>query len=52
MCVEIFLQVGILWEGKTTWSKLLLNTRIALTILSGLEKKQDDVLSSWESATL
>ena len=41
---KFFLQMGILWEGHITWSKLLLNTRIALTALSGLEKKQNNVL--------
>ena len=41
---KFFSQMEILWEGHITWSKLLLNTRIALKVLSGLEKKQNDVL--------
>ena len=41
---NFFLQMRILWEGNITWFKLLLNTKISLTALSGLEKKQDDVL--------
>ena len=41
---NFFLQMRILWERNITWSKLQLSTKISLTGLSGLEKKQDDVL--------
>ena len=41
---NFFLQMRIYLEGNITWTELSLNTRISLTALSGLEKKQDDVL--------